>query len=263
VGKNGLVILLIVSAMLSLTTPAKASTLLRIDVSGTSLTSDNSTAPGVTACTAAGFTTALGGNAMTFTGTINGVSFGGGGITGVQLFGNSPGTPALAFVLDSATAVSNLSGAMRLVTLDFAGNNFTLPVGTGFLSAAQTANWTMSANGDSQAFTAWQRNDNALVIPGAGVGGTTAVSPVCVSPGGLAQSCASETLNVPAGPVAPYSLTGRQVINMSPGSIASYTGTSVLTAEQIPVQTPEPGSVLLLGAGLLLLAGRQRLARNN
>jgi hypothetical protein len=263
VSKNGLVILLIVSAMLWLTPPAKGNSLLRIDVSGTALTCDNSNAGGVAACMGSGFSTALGGNAITFTGTVNGVSFGGGGIVGVQLFGNAPGNAVLAFVLDSATAVSNLSGALRVVTLDFAGNNFALPVGTGFLSASQTANWTMTTSGDSQAFTAWQRNDNALVIPGAGIGGTTAVSPNCVSPGGLAQSCASETLNVPASPTAPYALTGRQVITMSPGSIASYTGTSVLTAESIPVQAPEPGSVFLVGAGLLLLAGRQGLARKN
>jgi hypothetical protein len=263
VSKNGLGILLIVSAMLSLTPPAKANSLLRIDVSGTTLTCDNSNAAGVGSCTASGFSTVLGGNAITFTGSVNGVSFGGGGIVGVQLVGNAPGTAAVAFVLDSATAVNNLSGALRVLTLDWGGNNFTLPVGTGFLSASQTANWTVSSGGDSQAFTAWERNDNALVIPGAGVGGTTAVSPICVSPGGLAQSCASETLNVPASPAAPYALTGRQVITMSAGSIASYTGTSVLTAEQIPVQAPEPGSVLLIGAGLLLLAGRQGLARKN
>src|SRR5262245_5137091 len=63
---------------------SEANSLLTIDVSGTTLTCNNSTAAGVAACTAAGFVTALGSNAITFTGLVNGVQLGGGGLTGVQ-----------------------------------------------------------------------------------------------------------------------------------------------------------------------------------
>ena len=252
--KGLLAVLVILTALLSFAPQAQASSFLRIDVSGTTVVCDNS----VAAC-GAGFTTAIGSNSIQFTGTINGVNFGGAGIVGVQLFGNSPGTSALAFVLDSATAVANVSGAARMVTIDFGQNNFTQPVGTGFLTASQTANWTLSTAGDNQAFTAWHRADNAFIIPGAGAGGTTAIAPLCVSAGGN-DSCASQTPDVPGNPAAPFSLTGRQVISMAPGTIASYTGTSVLTAQPITT-VPEPGSMLLIGAGLLLLAGRQTLAR--
>jgi PEP-CTERM motif len=233
----------------------EASSLLRIDVSGTSISCDNSTSAGVTSCTTAGFNTVLGSNAITFTGNVNGVSFGGGGITGVQMMGNQPGSMGLAFVLDSKTALNNLSGSLRVVTVDYGGNGFTQPVGTGFLSAAQTANWTSSTAGDSQAFTAWQRNDNALIIPGAGVGGATDVSPNCVSPGGLSRSCSEQTLNVPASPASPYAVTGREVISMSAGTVASYTATAGITAQ--PIGVPEPNSLVLLGTGVLMLAGYQ------
>jgi hypothetical protein len=42
---------------------------------------------------------------------------------------------------------------------------------------------------------------------------------------------------------------------MANGTIASYTSTNTLTAE--PTRVPELSSVLLLGTGLLMLAGRK------
>src|SRR5262249_50292275 len=139
----------------------------------------------------AGFTTAIGSNAIQFTGTVNGVSFGGGGTVGIQASGNQPGTSALAFVLDTKTAVTNTTGALANITIDIGGNNFMNPVGVGFLSASQTANWTVSGANDTQTFQAWLRNTNDFIIP---TGTVTAISPNCVSPGGLAQSCSQETL---------------------------------------------------------------------
>ncbi len=168
----------------------------------------------------------LGSNTITFTGAVSGVTFGGGAIVGVQLTGNAPGTPALAFVLDTKTDLDNTSGAKQTVTIDFATNGFSNPVGPGFLTASQTTNWTTSSAGDQQGFIAWERNDNALIIPGAGVGGATAASPSCTSPGGLSLSCSSEAPNIAANSVNPFALTGQEIIGMSNGTIASYTATS-------------------------------------
>ena len=234
---------LVVGLALAVVPRAEASSFLSITVDGTTVTCTNTGACG------AGFTTALNSNTIVFTGTVNGVSFG-----SVSLSGNSPGSPAVAFVLDSKFNLQNFSGVSHTITVDFGQNNFTQPVGAGFLNASQTANWTLSSAGDSQAFQSWLRNDNALTVPG---GNTNAISPNCVSPGGLSQSCASETLNVPATPTSPFALTGRQVITMANGTVASYSGTATLTANAVP----EPGSLLLLGSGLLFAYSRLRRRR--
>jgi hypothetical protein len=234
----------------------QASSLLSINVSGTIATCDNSTGAGVTACGAAGFTTALGAsgiNAITFTGTINGVQFG-----NIFLSSNNPGSPSLAFALDTKFDVRNNSGLARTLTVDFAINNFTQPVGPAFLSASQTANWTTSTAGDSQAFTAWERNTNDLVVPGPA--GAAATTPNCVSPGGVTAPCGQGSPDTAVSATAPFALTGRQMVTMSAGTVGTYSGTSTLSA--IPQVAPEPSSILLLGTGMLLLAGRQRRKRD-
>jgi hypothetical protein len=235
---------------------AQATSFMSINAGVSAAISCTNDAAGLAACAANGFVTALNSNTITFSGTRDGVIFGAGGTTGVQLAGNSPGNAVLSFVLDTKTNLANNSGATRTITVQFAQNGFTQPVGNGFLNASQTANWTTSGAGDQQAFTAWERADNALTVPGPGVGGATAVSPNCVSPGGLSQSCASETLNVGAVIAAPFAVTGQEIITMSNGSIASYTSTSAVTATAIQ-NVPEPSSVVLLGTGMLLMAGRQ------
>jgi hypothetical protein len=240
-------------------TNANASALLIIDVSGTSVSCDNSTAAGVAACIAAGFQTVLGAsgvNAITLASalTINGVLFG-----DINLGSNNPGTPLSAFALDTKSNVQNNSGAARTVRVDFAINNFTQPAGPAFLSASQTANWTTSTAGDQQSFQAWERNTNDLVVPGPAT--ATAITALCISPGGSTSPCGQSSPDTAITVTAPFALTGRQVITMAPGTVGSYTGTSFLSS--IPQQVPEPSSVFLLGTGMLMFAAHQWRKRKN
>jgi hypothetical protein len=239
---------------------ARASALLTINVNGTIATCDNSTMAGVTACTVAGFQTVLGGsgvNAITLIAplTINGVLLG-----DINLGSNNPGTPLIAFVLDSKSNVQNNSGAARTLMVDYAINNFTQPAGPNFLSASQTANWTVTTAGDSQSFQAWERNTNDLVVPGPAT--ATAITALCVSPGGVTVSCAQSSPDTAIVVTSPFALTGRQVITMAPGTVGNFSGTSILSA--IPQPVPEPSSAfLLVGTGILMFAGRQWRKRKN
>lgn len=251
---------LTVAVILTLTAApqAHASAMLSITVSGTTVSCDNSTAAGVTACGMAGFTTSLnasGVNAITFVNqTVNGVLFG-----NVFLSSNNPGNPTNAFVLDTKFDVRNNSGAGRTVTVNFGINNFTNPTGPAFLSASQTANWTTTTAGDQQSFQAWERNTNDLVVPGGTAVATTAL---CVSPGGTTVACSQQTGDTAVGVTSPFALTGQQIIAMANGTVGSYTGTSNLAS--IPqTQVPEPSSVILLGTGMLFVAGRQWRKRKN
>lgn len=245
---------LTVAVILTLTAvpQAHASAMLSITVSGTTVSCDNSTAAGVTACGMMGFTTSLGAsgvNAITFVNqTVNGVLFG-----NVFLSSNNPGNPTNAFVLDTKFDVRNNSGAARTITVNFGINNFTNPTGPAFLSASQTSNWTTTTAGDSQAFIAWERNTNDLVVPG---GTAVAVTPNCVSPGGTTVACSQASPDTSVAVTSPFALTGQQVISAAAGTVGSYTGTANL-ASQPNTQVPEPSSVILLGSGMLFLAGRQ------
>ena len=247
--------LLVALCALSWTPVAEASSFLIVTVGGSSATCNNSTAGGVTACGAAGFTTSLGSNSIQFTGTVDGYSFGGGGTVGLQVGGNAPGTASIAFVLDTKTNVQHVSGSDDAI-IDFGTNDFMLPVGPGlFLSASNTANWTLSTAGDSMAFTAWGRDDNTLT---AGPAGSTAaaLSPMCLSSGGTTQSCAQATVDVPFNESPPFALTGRQVIHSAVGTVASYTGTAAALASP-STTVPEPSSLVLLGTGAALLLSRR------
>jgi len=243
------------TAALALSQPAEAALFVTVtDALGTA-TCNNSTAAGVTACTAAGFNTVLDGNVINFGpgglgGALLGYNF-----AGLTVSGNVPGTPNIAFSTDSKTTVTKTTNTAGDLTVDFGGFNFTLPApGPAFLSASESANWTASTAGDSTAFQAWERENNTPVVPGGdhattnllitSVGGTT-------NPGAVSSPDVSYT-HVSAA----FAVTGREVIHQALGTISNYQATAQVSST--PAGVPEPASMLLLGSGLLGLGARAR-----
>ena len=175
--KRTLVTVLGSAALLVAVSPtAKADAFLSLQNGATTLTCNNSTAAGVTACLAAGFTTVLGANGIGFAGAVGGYK-----VFDLALTSNSPGNPALGFATDTKTAISNVSAGATALTVLFAVNNFALPAGSPLtLSASQAATFVSAAAGSSQAFTGWGNTANTLLAgPGNGM---PVATPNCVNP---------------------------------------------------------------------------------
>jgi len=232
---------------------AKADAFLSLQNGATTKSCDNSTAAGVAACLAGGFTTVLGSNAISFFGFVGGYS-----VADLAVSSNSPGNPAMAFATDTKTAVANVSAGATALTVLFAVNNFALPFGSPLIaSASQSGTFASAALGSSQNFTAWA---NALNTLGAGPGnGTVVTTPLCVTTAEAppAQACSQQSIPVLFDRTGNFALNGREIINLNQGGLASFTGTVVAT----PTAVPEPGSIVLVATGLFGLVGGRRVFR--
>jgi len=255
--KRTLVTVLGSAALLVAVSPtAKADAFLSLQNGAITLTCNNSTAGGVAACLAAGFTTVLGGNGIAFAGAVGGYS-----VFDLSLTSNSPGTSGFAFATDSKTAISNISAGATALTVLFAVNNFALPAGSPLtLSASQAATFVSAAAGSSQNFIGWGNMLNTL---GAGPGnGVPDATPDCVNfaPAPPTSACSSAGPPVVFTRVGNFAVNGREIINLNQGGTASFQGSLAVTP---PTTVPEPGSIVLVATGLFGLVGGRRMFRRN
>ena len=234
------------------TSSAEAASFLSIQVGATTISCDNSTAAGVLACTAAGFDTSLNANTINFTGALAGVTFGDADTVGVQLQGNQPGG-VVAFATDTKSVVTNTTAVTQNVIVMFASNNFSLPAGSPLnLSATQNFQNVVGSAAMTQNFTGSGDPNNSLT-PGAGT--DTSTPPCNVGPSPPSNSCAQNSPTVQFARTGNFALSGTQSFNLVAGATVNAQGSVNVFASPT---VPEPGSMLLLGAGLLMVARRFR-----
>lgn len=151
---------------------------------------------------------------------------------------NSPGLSP--FGIDLAALVSCDGGALctaNPLKIFYSDTNFNVPVAAGDFQNAYSATFGGSGSGTTNEL-AWASSTNSLFALGGANKIGSGVGPFSGTNAGTAVGGPAET--------APYSLTVEDTFTDTTGSVSFSTDTNVTA-------TPEPSSLVLLGAGLLML----------
>jgi len=206
------------------------------------------------------------GNTLTFSGTTTHFSISNG--SGLS---NNPGTPGSANLdltsNEQVNATFGAAGGTHTIEIELSQTDFLAPTGTTLMLSSSAGGSFLDQEGRSPSasqsvtgmYMGFLDNTNTLFgMPGAGGTPSQTASASATSPGTnpLVFSPNPSTNLVPAG--TPFSLTDdlKFTFTLAAGSgqtVANASDSTVATAAV--TATPEPGSLLLLGTGILGLVG--------
>ena len=156
---------------------------------------------------------------------------------------NSPGAPADALLSITGSTQLNLTGGSNAIQITAADTNFTIPTGSEKLLGTATGILNNTTAGDSQSFSSWFNPSNAPGDTQQPAGTIT-----FTSTGPVSSSFSGSTPVSSVTAAAPYSLTGKMAISLTPGTGATSQNQFAGTIEVGP-NVPEPSMM-----GLLLLS---------
>jgi hypothetical protein len=204
-----------------------------------------------------------GGPAATFTttgssGTTNAFVVGGVSFTNIIGASNQPGSATTAFATDTTTAIFNGTSHPVSITIGFADNNFSLPNGTTLqFNAGQSVTVADFAGGGAitQTFVGFGDSSNSLA-PGTGIAAPTTTC--TVSPLNRTNSCDITSAWAAFTRGGNLGVNGIEMFSLAPGQVVDFQA----AINAVPLAAvPEPGTLLLLSMGVILLAGRGRRVR--